>query len=114
MIDDDPQFLSGDNADWEKRGEEIVGRLIEDIPARQESVLRYHRPMLENGRITYEFEYEPGKVLVHPVLDRLAFVLDSEGVKIHWLTDGAYERTGLTPENLVTSRRTGEAPQRFP
>jgi hypothetical protein len=93
--------VTGDQADWEKRGEEIVGRLNEDAPgSRQESVLRYHRPLLEDGRITYEFYYEPGKVLVHPALDRLAFLLEPDGVKVHWLTDGAHERTGLAPDNL--------------
>ena len=70
--------------------------------------------MLENGRITYEFEYEPGKVLVHPVLDRLAFVLDSNGVKIHWLTDGAYERTGLTPDNLRHEPENRRGPATLP
>jgi hypothetical protein len=33
------------------------------------------------------------------MLDRLTFLLEAEGVKIHWLTDGAYERSGLAPEN---------------
>ena len=77
-----PRPRAGDNADWEKRGEEVVGRLIEDIPgARQESVLRYHRPMLEDGRIAYEFYYDPGKAMVHPSLDRLAFLIEPEGVR---------------------------------
>ena len=55
--------------------------------------------MLENGRITYEFEYEPGKVLVHPVLDRLAFVLRLEIP----LADGWRLRTDrLDPRQLAS------------
>ncbi|MHB1556493.1 MAG: DUF1583 domain-containing protein [Isosphaeraceae bacterium] len=96
------ETTSGDNADWEKRGDEVFGRLAEDIPvARQESVLRYHRPMLEDGRISYEFYYEPGKAMVHPSLDRLAFLVEPEGVRIHRLTDGAYERSGLAADNMA-------------
>ena len=59
--------------------------------------MRYHRPMLEDGRIDYEFYFDPGKVMVHPALDRLAFLIEPSGVKIHRLTDGAYERSGLRP-----------------
>ncbi len=113
--DDYGDSVAGDNADWDKRGDEIVGRLIEDIPgARQESVLRYHRPMLEDGQIGYEFYYDPNKVMVHPALDRLVFVLDPEGVKIHWLTDAAYERTGLAPENLRDEPENRRGPASLP
>ncbi|MGP0063330.1 MAG: DUF1583 domain-containing protein [Isosphaeraceae bacterium] len=115
LADDYAQSVTGDNADWDKRGDEIVGRLIEDIPgALQESVLRYHRPMLEDGRISYEFYHDPGRTMVHPVLDRLAFVLGPEGVKIHWLTDGAYERNGLTPDNLHDEPENRRGPASLP
>jgi hypothetical protein len=94
------ETVAGDAPDWDKRGEEILGRLVEETPgAQQESVLRYHRPMVEDGRIAYEFYYDPGKVMVHPALDRLVFLLEPDGVKVHWLTDGAHERTGLAPAN---------------
>jgi hypothetical protein len=55
--------------------------------------------MVEDGRIAYEFYSDPGKVMVHPALDRLAFLLEPDGVKTHWLTDGAHERSGLSPDN---------------
>ena len=75
-------------------------------------MLRYHRPMLEDCQIAYEFYHEPGKVMVHPAIDRLGFVLEPEGVKIHWLTDAApTSGPALTPENLrATSRRTARGP----
>ena len=115
LADDYGDSVSGDNADWDKRGDEIVGRLIEDIAgARQESVLRYHRPMLEDGQIAYEFYYDPNKVMVHPALDRLAFVIGPEGVKVHSLTDGAYERAGLAPENLRDEPENRRGPSSLP
>ena len=82
---------------------------------KQESVLRYHRPMLEDGRIEYEFYFDPGKVMVHPVIDRLAFLIEPEGVKVHRLTDGAFERSGLAPDNVCDEpenrRERPSAPQ---
>lgn len=85
---------------WTKRGEEILGRLTTDAPGRsQESLLQYHRPLLENGEVMYEFYYDPGKAIVHPAIDRLVFILDPAGIKLHWRTDAQYERTGIAPEN---------------
>lgn len=66
----------------------------------QESLLRYHRPMLEDGTIEYEFFYEPGQCDSHPALDRLVFFLQPEGVRFHWLTDGSLDRSELTRDNV--------------
>ncbi len=90
-----------------------------------ENILRYHRPMIEDGEISYEFFYDPdmkidappsdrfsylganapkrtlkGKTVVHPALDRIVCMLEPDGVKIHWLTDGRWDRTGLTADNV--------------
>jgi hypothetical protein len=53
-------------------------------------VLQYHRPMLEDGEIEYEFYFDPDRVMVHPALDRLAFLIEPESVAIHWMTDAQY------------------------
>ncbi|MFI5456257.1 MAG: DUF1583 domain-containing protein [Isosphaerales bacterium] len=116
LADEYGDRTTGDNPDWDKRGEEITGRLIEEASlGKQESLLRYHRPMVEDGRIAYEFYYDQGKVMVHPALGRLSFLLEPDGVKIHRLTDGAYERSGLTPENAheEPENRRGPAPCPF-
>jgi hypothetical protein len=106
---------TGDNSDWEKQGEEIVGRLRDDFPgSKQESVLFYHRPMLEDGEIVYEFFYEPGKAAAHPTLDRLAFLLDPDGVKIHRLTDAQHERSGLAPDNVAVEPENRRGPASLP
>lgn len=90
-----------------------------------ENIVRYHRPLLEDGEISYEFYYDPatkipvppdnrrpdlgvnmpqrfvpGKTVVHPALDRLVCLLEPDGVRIHWLTDGRFDRTGLTAGNV--------------
>jgi hypothetical protein len=100
---------------WEKRGEEIYGRTYTDAPgSKQESILRYHRPLLEDGTLDYEFFYVPGKALTHPALDRLALLLDPEGVKVHWLTDGKYDRTGLAPDNVSSEKANRRGPDKLP
>ena len=100
--------------------------LDRSIPGRLklENIIRYHRPLMENGEISYEFFYDPetkvqlprnprvnqepfvlsrpfvkGQAIVHPALDRLVCLLEPEGVAIHWLTDGRYDRTGMLSGN---------------
>jgi hypothetical protein len=92
--------LDGEGAMWQKRGDEIVGPLFEGAPgSMRQHMLQYHRPMLEDGEIDYEFFYAPGKLEVHPAMDRLVFMLEPDGVKLHVLTDAQFERNGLKPEN---------------
>lgn len=101
-----------------------------------ENILRYHRPLFEDGVIEYEFYYDPqversvadparqlfvggkmaalqdktiGKTWVAPALDRLVCLLEPTGVKLHWLTDGKHDRTGLLPDNTFDPA-PGEAP----
>jgi hypothetical protein len=128
--------ISGDNRAWEKRGEELYGRKLEEsrpseraqgpgnltdaqqkrklAQGKQESVLQYHRPMLEDGEIAYEFYYEAGKSHTHPALDRLTFLLDPDGVRIHWMTDGRYDRTGLFSDNESVEPSIRRGPERLP
>lgn len=77
-----------------------------------ESALFYHRPMLEDGSIEYEFYYERGMCEAHPVLGRLCLILAPAGVKVHWLTDGPFDRTDLAPDNLhdEPENRRGSGP----
>jgi hypothetical protein len=108
-------LMAGDSADWEKRGDEIVGRRHTDHPgSKQESVLSYHRPMLEDGTISYEFFYEPGRVTTHPALDRLTFLLEADGVKVHWMTDAAHDRSGLDPGNAAVEAENRRGPASLP
>ncbi|MBC7966345.1 MAG: DUF1583 domain-containing protein [Fuerstia sp.] len=101
---------------WQFDGDQLLGRSIKDpVDANYESLLRYHRPMLENGSIEYDFFYEPGRQHVHPALDRLSFLLDPDAVRIHWCTDGAFDRTGLSPQNVSDepNNQTAKGPLPF-
>ena len=108
----------GRNRKWQQLGDlasggGILGIRFDDFPdSNQETLLRYHRPMVEDGTIEYSFFYREGEILVHPALDRLTFMLQPDGVRVHWITDGKYDRTDLAPDNLFEepeNRRGGEA-----
>lgn len=79
-----------------------------------ESILRYHRPLVEDGEFEYEFFYSPGEIHVHPVLDRLAFLLQPEGVGLHWCTDGKYDRTPVSPNHVIFDQQSQRGSQPLP
>ena len=100
------------NNAWIKEGGEIVGRKFDANPGRKrQSLLRYHRPLVEDSVVNYDFFYVPNQTLAHPALGRLAFLLDPDGVKLHWLTDSIWETSNLTPDNVtvVQDERRGPA-----
>lgn len=102
------QRVAGDD-----HGAEIVGSHLPELAgARAESLLRYCRPMWEDGTIVYEFYYHGSGAHCHPALGRLAFMLHPNGVREHWITDGAYDRSGLDPanESVVEEHRRGPQP----
>lgn len=93
----------------------IVGRHQADRAGTGlESLFYYVRPMLEDGEIEYDFYYSEGEAITHPALDRLAFILDRRGVRIHWVTDDQYDRTGLDPMNVADEPQNRRGPANLP
>jgi hypothetical protein len=86
------QSIGTQNADWERRGQEIIGRRTGDSrQTGRESVLRYHRPLIEDGTISYEFFYDPDhEIVVHPALGTRVSLLGPEGVRQYRLSDGPF------------------------
>lgn len=114
-----------------KRGEEMYhlgGKRVsnpyepdEDDTPRQdprsvftEAAYYYQRPVVEDGSIEYEFYYSPDKTLVHPMFDRLVFLLEPTGVKLHWLTDGVQDKSGLLPKNSQDEPPCRRGPEQLP
>ena len=95
----------GGTAIFGRRRPEFAGSAVQKL-------LRYCRPVAEDGTIEYDFFYRQGEACVHPALDRLAFLLDHSGVKIHWITDRRYERFAIDPANVSEdpSNRRGPSP----
>lgn len=64
----------------------------------EEDLIRYLRPISWNARLSYEFEYQAGTVAVHPAFGRAVLLISPDGVRLHELTDGKFERTDLRPD----------------
>ncbi len=94
---------------------EIIGRYQPwNAGTSCERLLRYHRPLLEDGTIDYDFYYEPGRVLTYPALDRLAFIISTEVVLVHWINDERFERGDTSPENGVNESANRRGPAAVP
>jgi len=76
----------------------LIGRRQPELAGTySESLLRYHRPMREDGTIDYDFYWQDEQSEVHPVVGDVAFLVDSDGVKAHRITDGKFEATNRDP-----------------
>lgn len=78
-----------------------------------QSWLNYHRSLRSGDVLTYEFFYQPSERMVHPALGRIAFVLEPDGVRLHWITEVPHMALGgLTADNAITiaSSRRGARP----
>ncbi|HEV7280783.1 MAG TPA: DUF1583 domain-containing protein [Pirellulaceae bacterium] len=95
------ESIGGEQGDWTRKGDEVVAAKVENVEGRfQESVLQYHRPLIEDGEIEYEFFWKKGETEVHPALDRLTFVLRPDGVALHAMTDGKWDKTDAKPGDV--------------
>jgi hypothetical protein len=105
----------GPDEKWEYFGGGIRGKRWDSLAgSHRETLLRYHRPMAEGGTIAYEFYYRDGAIHVHPALDRLAFLLQPDAVRVHWMTDDQYDRTELVPDNLFDEPDNRRGPEALP
>jgi hypothetical protein len=89
----------------------LVGRFDAELRgSHQESLLRYCRPMLEDGVIEFEFFHDEGTSAVYPALGRCCFLFDRERAGIHWLADGKFDRTGIDPANFFPDQAAASVP----
>jgi tetratricopeptide (TPR) repeat protein len=100
---------------WIKNNDEIVGQQFVKTPGRKRaSLLRYHRPLVDDSVVDYDFFYAANETHVHPALGRMAFLLEPDGVKLHWLTDAQWERSGVTPDNIESNPEHRRGPAALP
>ncbi len=74
-----------------------------------ESLLRYSRPVAEDGVIEYEFRYVPNALHVHPAIGTTAILLNPDGVRTHQVTNGRYELSDAAPD-AVSDTESGSSP----
>jgi hypothetical protein len=80
----------------------------------QQSLMSYQRPLLKGETITYECFYQPGELEVHPALGRIAFLLEPDGVRVHWIIDSWREWTGLAIDNAIAEPLNRRGPRALP
>lgn len=107
-------FSSADKREysWKVVNGELVARRGTNSTS-AESLLSYHRPLLDGEKVAWQFRYSTGRQNVHPTVGRIAFLMRPEGVQLHWITDGPLECSGLSVDNAITdeaSLRTRKLP----
>ena len=97
------------DVDW-GLGNGILSSAKRSAAEEEQSLLTFHRPLQNRETIAWEFQYKPGSTMTHPALGRLVFLLRPDGVRLHWVTDGKWDWTGLTGDHeaidSVAQRRT--------
>ena len=114
-----PQIEPGDH-DWLAADGEIHGRIVPGVSivsaATLQSRLCYNRPLRDREMLKYEFWYEPGDggFQTHPALDRLAFLLEPEGVRVHWMTpsNDPADNSDLPANNAVVEQGCRRGPDK--
>ncbi len=105
--------------DWKAKDLGIHGRRVPPVGLEKkrliQSRLYYDHPLSEGDRIQYEFWYETGEnsVHVHPAIGRLAFLLEEDGVKLHWMTavNSSDEiQNGLPMDNVLVNESIRREP----
>lgn len=102
--------------DWHVTDGVVHGRMATAPEADKvaQSHLTYMRPLLDGETVSYEFFHEDGKTTVHPALGRLAFLMETGGVRMHWITDNDNEWTGLAADNAVVEPLNRRGPKTLP
>lgn len=102
--------------DWTvSAGELRAGaRSDDDHSVLRQSLLNYQRPLLDGESVSYDFHHQPGVQEVHPAIGRVVFLLQSDGVRLHWVTDGAQDWTTLPADNAIVEPLQRRGPKRLP
>ena len=102
--------------DWHVVDGVIHGRIAASPEPEKvaQSHLAYMRPLLDGETVSYQFFHEEGKSTAHPALGRLVFLMETGGVRMHWLTDNENEWTGLTGDNGIVEPLNRRGPRSLP
>jgi tetratricopeptide (TPR) repeat protein len=112
IVDDRAFARNPGESSWEKVGGEILGRTSRSKRGRdEESLLRYVRPLNPHDSIEYDFLYVPGRSLISPALDAVAFLLEPPGVRARPLGHGGTS-FATAPADEVPPRPAAPLPLR--
>ncbi|MDA1231654.1 MAG: DUF1583 domain-containing protein, partial [Planctomycetota bacterium] len=76
---------------WSVKSGVMTGRANSESDHDAQSFLSYCRPLLEGETLSYEFYREADRVVAHPSIGHLAFLIEPDGVKTHWVASGVFD-----------------------
>ncbi len=111
-----PATPATETPEWHLSDGIVHGAAAETPDSEQvaQSHLAYMRPVLDGETVTYEFFHEEDKVTAHPVLGRVAFLMEPNGIRLHWLTDNSQEWTCLAEDNAIIEPLSRRGPAKLP
>jgi hypothetical protein len=94
---------------------EIRGRFRPELSGSGvEKLLRYYRPLIEDGVLEFDMYYQSGRSAAYPTLDRVAFILEPAGLRLHHVSDGIHDHTEIDSFNMDDAAVTRRGPATFP
>ena len=116
MYDEDGQPIRQPNPtpDWAVADGVLAGRLDPAASQWAPSRLNYQRPILAGERVRYQFRYRPGLVEVHPALGKVVFLIEPQGVQLHWIDSDDGGPLVIEPDNRVDEASCRRGPERLP
>lgn len=100
--------------DWYMQSGTLIGAAKEAGEASRPGLLQYQRPLLDEESISYEFQLGDQNSVPHPAIGRLAFLLESSGVRVRWITTGDSDWTGLSADNAALEPLNRRGPRPLP
>ena len=76
---------------WSVKSGVMTGRANPLSDRDEQSSLFYCRPLLNDETFSYEFFRDADRIVAHPSIGRLAFMIEPDGVKTHWLASGVFD-----------------------
>ncbi|MFO0998996.1 MAG: DUF1583 domain-containing protein [Planctomycetaceae bacterium] len=101
---------------WTVKSGVMTGRANAEADADSQSVLTYCRPLLDGETISYEFYREGEQIGIHPSIGSLAFLLEPDGVKTHWIASGIFDSDffRIANDNSVVETEYQRGPKELP
>ena len=76
---------------WSVKDGVLTGETSDKTEYSKFSWLNYHRSLLNGEKLDYEFFYRKGEKVVHPAIGRTAFVLQADGIQLHWMNSSNFQ-----------------------
>lgn len=101
---------------WSVKSGVLHGKELASSAPDVQGALFYCRSLLEGETFKYEFFREGDRVVSHPSLGQLAFMIEPDGVKTHWLALGTFDNDyrRIKNDNSVVESEYQRGPKNVP